>query len=68
MGIDFRIAPFDTSALAWEFLRRNPAYRASVPAARTGPVACEPKALTILTPEASDAAARVWGLHFRRAS
>lgn len=68
MGTEFHIAPFDTSALAWEFLRRNPAYRASVPAARVGPIACEPKAMTILTPEASDAAARVWGLHFRRAS
>lgn len=68
MDTDFRIAPYDTSALAWEFLRRNPAYRASVPATRVGPAARGSRALTILTPEASDAAARVWGLHFRRAS
>jgi hypothetical protein len=68
MGIDFRIAPFDTSALAWEFLRRNPTYRASVPAERVGPAARHSQVLTILTPEASDTAARVWGLHFRRAS
>lgn len=68
MGTEFHIAPFDTSALAWEFLRRNPAYRASVPAARVGPAARGPQALTILTPGSSDAAARVWGLHFRRTS
>lgn len=68
MDTDFRIAPFDTSALAWEFLRRNPQYRASVPATRVGPPRGGSKALTLLTHEASDAAARVWGLHFRRTS
>jgi hypothetical protein len=56
---------FDTSGIAWEFLRRNPAYRASFATLHTCPSSDASGATQILTREASDAAALVWGLQFR---
>jgi hypothetical protein len=51
------------TGLAWEVLRRDPAYRAVAPHRRVGPV-------TVGGPILLDAAAGAhparWGLHFRR--
>lgn len=58
----------DAAGFAWEFLRRNPAYRAAVAGTCFRPAAAgdaQAEGLEIVTAGMADAAARVWGLDFR---
>jgi hypothetical protein len=58
----------DAAGFAWEFLRRNPAYRVAAASTAFRPAAAggaQAEGLEIVTAGMADAAARVWGLDFR---
>lgn len=59
----WRLVDLDHAGWAWEWLRRNPRYRADV--ALMEPSAARSDGVIALDPTAADRA-RLWGLHFRR--
>ena len=59
----WRLVDLDHAGWAWEWLRRNPRYRADV--ALIEPSTTRSDGVIALDPPAADRA-RLWGLHFRR--